>query len=169
MELRTKRLILRAPDQADLMDLYAVYSDPRVMAYWSTPPHESPAITQKHLDSMISASQRKLTYFAVELDGQVVGNAGVWRKAEVGFLLKSDYWRQGIISEAMRAIIPYLFEITDHQQLTADADPVNTGSVELLKSLGFKETHRATNTFCINGVWSDSVYFALARPDQPTA
>jgi ribosomal-protein-alanine N-acetyltransferase len=67
----------------------------------------------------------------------------------------------------MIAIIPHLFEITAHSQLTADADPNNAASVGILKSLGFRETHRAKNTFCIDGVWSDSVYLALPRPANP--
>jgi ribosomal-protein-alanine N-acetyltransferase len=68
------------------------------------------------------------------------------------------------VTEAMNAIIPYVFEVTDVKGLTADADPRNDASVNLLKSLGFQETHRAKNTFFINGAWSDSVYFALQRP-----
>lgn len=79
-------------------------------------------------------------------------------------MLAPSHWRQGIMQEAMRAIIPHLWTVTDHQSLTADADPNNAASVGLLTSLGFTETHRAKNTFCINGVWSDSVYLALQRP-----
>ena len=162
--LKTERLILRAPLQSDLDDLFAIYSNPQVMAYWSTPPHTNRDMTQNHLDGMIASSGDVLTYFAIELNGRVIGNAGMHRGDEVGFLLHTDYWRQGIITEAMTAIIPYLFKVTNHAQLTADADPDNAASVALLTSLGFTETHRAKNTFCINGVWSDSVYFALPRP-----
>ncbi|MGJ8623605.1 MAG: GNAT family N-acetyltransferase [Yoonia sp.] len=165
MALRTERLILRAPQQSDLEDLYAIYSDPRVMTYWSTPPHESLDITKEHLDRMIASIADPLTYFVVEMDGCAIGNAGMYKGDEVGFLLRADYWRRGIMTEAMRAIIPYLFKVSDHAQLTADADPLNTASVELLKSLGFHETGRAKNTFCINGVWSDSVYLTLLRPE----
>jgi ribosomal-protein-alanine N-acetyltransferase len=98
------------------------------------------------------------------MDGQVIGNAGNHVENEIGFVLHPNYWRKGIISEAMTAIIPHLWANTDHAELTADADPLNIASVGLLSSLGFTETHRAQNTFCINGVWSDSVYLALQRP-----
>lgn len=164
MTLRTERLILRAARQDDLMDLYAVFSDRRAMAYWSTAPHDSPARTQQNLDRLIASGQDTLTYFVIEMDGRVIGTAGMYQSDEVGFLLHPDYWRQAIVTEAMRAIIPYLFEVTQHSKLTADVDPVNAASVALLKSLGFHETHSAKNTFCIEGVWSDSVYFALPRP-----
>ena len=163
--LKTKRLILRGARPGDLMNLHAIFRDPGAMRYWSTPPHKSPEETQKNLDRLIDNSRERLTYFVIEKDGRAIGTAGMHKTDEVGFLLHPDYWRQGIVTEAMQAIIPYLFNITDHRQLTADADPRNAASVGLLTSLGFVETGRAEKTYCIDGEWSDSVYFALPRPD----
>ena len=100
----------------------------------------------------------------IEKDGRAIGNAGMYRGTEVGFILHPDYWRQGILTEAMGAIIPHLFATTTVAALTADVDPRNAASVALLTGLGFEETHRAKNTFFIEGEWSDSVYFALPRP-----
>ena len=66
--------------------------------------------------------------------------------------------------DQMNTIIPYLWRVTEHPELTADADPNNAVSVGLLTALGFRETGRAKNTFNLGGVWSDSVYLALQRP-----
>jgi len=162
--LKTERLILRAAVQDDLMDLYTIFSDPRAMRYWSTAAHDSPERTQQNLDRLIASAHKRLTYFVIEMDGRAIGTAGMHKDDEVGFLLHPDYWRQGIVTEAMNAIIPHLFATTDVLRLTADADPRNAASVGMLKSLGFVETGRAANTYCIAGVWSDSVYFALPRP-----
>ncbi|WP_234417085.1 GNAT family N-acetyltransferase [Loktanella sp. Alg231-35] len=162
--LKTGRLILRAAVQTDLMDLYAIFSDPRAMRYWSTPPHPNPERTQQNLDRLIASAKDRLTYFVIEMDGRAIGTAGMHKDDEIGFLLHPDYWRQGIVTEAMNAIIPHLFETTDVARLTADADPHNAASVGILKSLGFTETGRAEKTFCIDGEWSDSVYFAKSRP-----
>ena len=164
MTLRTERLILRAAREDDLHDLFAIFSDRRAMRYWSTAPHESLQRTQENLDRLIASAANQLVYFVIEMDGHAIGTAGMHKDNEVGFLLHPDHWRKGIITEAMQAIIPYLFDVTSATELTADADPENSASVGLLKSLGFKETHRAQNTFCIDGKWSDSVYFALPRP-----
>ena len=162
--LQTDRLILRAARQGDLQDMFAIYSDPRAMRYWSTTPHETPTVTQEKLTRMIAGATDRLVYFVIEMDGRVIGTAGMHKDDEVGFILHPDYWRLGIVTEAMGAIIPHLFAVSKVQQLTADADPENTASVNCLKKLGFQETHRAKNTFFINGVWSDSVYLALPRP-----
>ena len=163
--LETKRLLLRGPRADDLEDMFALYSDPRAMRYWSTPPHETPDVTREMLDRRLASWPTQKTYFQIEMDGKFIGNAGNHMGNEVGFILHPDHWRKGLIREAMQAIIPHLWATTDHPDLTADADPLNTASVGLLTSLGFVETHRASRTFCIEGVWSDSVYLSLTRPD----
>ena len=68
----------------------------------------------------------------------------------------------------MEAIVPHLFATTEVEALTADVDPRNAASLGLLRSLGFVETGRARNTFCIADEWSDSVYLALARAGRPS-
>lgn len=164
MMLKTNRLILRAAKADDLMDLHAVFCSHKAMEFWSTPPHCSPARTQENLTRMIESAAKRLVYFVIEMNGRVIGTAGMHKDDEVGFILHPDHWRQGIVTEAMGAIIPHLFAVTDVERLTADADPLNEASVNCLKSLGFTETHREKNTFFINGVWSDSVYLARPRP-----
>jgi ribosomal-protein-alanine N-acetyltransferase len=164
--LRTKRLILRRAQPNDLMDLFTIYSDPRAMRYWSTPPHDSPDRTQENLDRMCAAPD-PLVYFVIEMGGHAIGTAGMHFKNEVGFLLHPDYWRQGIVQEAMQAIIPHIWDVTDVAEVSADADPRNKASCHLLKSLGFTHSHSAKDTYCINDVWSDSDYFVLKRPKQP--
>ncbi len=165
--IKTDRLTLRTARSDDLTDFFVIYGDRRAMRYWSTPPHEGKSTTKGGLDRQIRAAGQALTYFAIEMDGHVIGNAGNYRGTEIGFIMHPDYWRQGIIKEAMQAIIPSLSETTDLPVLTADVDPRNEASVALLKALGFDETHRAKNTFCIEGEWSDSIYFALPRPGEP--
>jgi ribosomal-protein-alanine N-acetyltransferase len=136
------------------------------MKYWSTAPHADRQVTKDLLDRRIAHWDIAQANFQIDLDGRYIGGAGNFWKNEVGFIISPDHWRKGYVSEAMNAIIPHLWATTDHAELTADADPDNAGSVGILRSLGFHETHRAQNTFCINGVWVHSVYLALPRPDD---
>ena len=133
------------------------------MQYWSTPPHQTPERTQENLDRMLAALE-PITYFVIEKDGRVIGTAGGHHENETGFLLHPDYWRQGITREAMTAILPHIWQVTDVDHLFADIDPLNEASIGLAKSLGFTHSHSAKNTFCINGLWSDSVYYKIYRP-----
>ena len=161
--LTTDRLILRRACQVDLMDLHHIFRDPRAMAYWSTPPHDTPERTQENLDRMINADD-PLLFFVIEMDGKVIGTAGGHGAGEVGFMLHPDYWRLGIVSEAMTVIVPHIWQNTDLTEIFADVDPRNAASCGLLEHLGFNVSHTAKNTFCINDVWTDSVYYKLYRP-----
>jgi len=162
MQLVTKRLILRAARDTDLAPLFAVYGDRRAMKYWSDPPHPTIKTTSALLDDFIAAGSG--LYFVVEHQGRAIGTAGLHHESEIGFILHPDYWRKGLMREAVLAIIAHVWAVTDLAQITADTDPENAASVGFLKTLGFHVTGQAKRTFCIDGIWSDSVYLALDRP-----
>ncbi|MDE9451813.1 GNAT family N-acetyltransferase [Aliiroseovarius sp. Z3] len=167
--MTTKRLTLRGPRPSDLDDLFAIYGDPRAMTYWSTPPHPDKSVTQARLDRWLSGFPTAPYYFAIVQQGRVVGNCGAHTGNEVGFILHPDVWGKGIAKEAMLATIDHLWQTTDYPDLTADLDPRNKASKGLLLSLGFHETGTAENTYCVDGVWTDSVYMALPRPTDAKA
>lgn len=164
--LCTARLKLRRAQASDLNRLNQIFSDPAAMRYWSEPPHPDLAHTKAWLDRMLASSQDD---FLIEHQGQVVGKAGMWRRPEVGFLLIPALWRQGLMAEAMLAVISHLFAHHDLEYLTAETDPRNVGSLGLLRKLGFLETHRAQNTLLWGEEWCDSVYLRLSRADWPKA
>lgn len=163
MILNTQRLCLRRAEPRDASHLFAAYGDAEVMRYWSSAPDQTVQDTAKRLKGQITRPD-PLTYFVIDLDGKAIGNIGMWQPFEIGFILAKSHWRKGYTTEAMRALIPYLFDVTEAPALTADIDPRNTASHATLRRLGFRETGRATNTYCINGEWSDSLYLALDRP-----
>ena len=167
-KLTTPRLVLRGPRIEDVDDLFAVYGDPKVMRYWSNPAHPDRDTTETMLKRHIRASEPILTYFVIEKDGRAIGCGGVHEGDELGYILGAAYWGQGLMTEALQAMIPYFFDELRYPQLTADADPRNAASVATLEKVGFVQTGEAKNTFCVNGEWSDSVYFTLT-PDQPDA
>jgi ribosomal-protein-alanine N-acetyltransferase len=165
-ELLTPRLRLRRAVSSDLDALYAVFSNPVAMRYWSTPPHTDIQQTRDWLDSMIGAPADTSDDFIVEYRGRVIGKAGCWRLPEIGYILHADHWGQGLATEALTAVITHIFTTRGVAAIQADVDPRNTASLRLLARLGFVETHRARNTWQVGEEWCDSVYLALPRP-QP--
>lgn len=160
--LHTARLKLRRAEAGDLHDLHAVFSHPAAMRYWSRPEHETLAETREWLDDMV-ACRADSDEFVLVRDGRVIGKAGAWQLPEVGFILHPDHWRIGLASEALAAVIPYLFATHDVAALTAEVDPRNAGSLRVLARFGFAETHRAKRTLLWRDEWCDSVYVALSR------
>ncbi len=166
-EITTPRLRLRRARPEDATDLYAVFSDPRAMRYWSTPPHAELGETERWLGSMVGADPTGSDDFIVELDGRAIGKAGAWRLPEIGFILHPDAWGRGLAHEALSAVVGHLFATRPLDALTADVDPRNAPSLRLLARLGFVETGRAERTWRVGEDWCDSVYRTLPRPASP--
>jgi [ribosomal protein S5]-alanine N-acetyltransferase len=165
VEIRTPRLTLRSARPDDLAALHAVLSDPRATLWWSTPPHETLTQTAAWLDSMI-ANGPDHPDFVVEFEGRVIGKAGFYALPDVGYILHPDVWGRGLATEAVGAAIDHVFGTRDLETLTADVDPENVASIRLLERLGFVRSGFAERTWNVGGVWKDSLYYALSRPDQ---
>lgn len=118
--LRTERLTLRPWRAADLADFFEYASVDGVgqMAGWL--PHRSIEESRRILESFISGKKT----FALEVQGKVIGSLGIerydeefypefaaLRGREPGFVLSKDYWGQGLMPEAVKAVIQYLFEV----------------------------------------------------------
>lgn len=161
--LTTDRLTLRPFHIGDIEPLHVFFSDPDATRYWSDT-HTSLEQTRAFVEATIAADPSNSCDFVIEWDGVAVGKAGMWQQPEIGFFVLPAYQRKGIAREALTAIIPHLFSTYGVPELTADVDPANQASINLLQSLGFHETHRAKRTMQIRGEWCDSVYFAIQPP-----
>ena len=127
-------------------------------------PHATPQQTRDWVAGSVIAPRSRTREFSLLRDGEVIGKAGIWSAPEIGFLLRRDQWRQGLMREALTALLPHFFDTMTLPRITADADPRNLACLHLLEGLGFRETHRARHTIMIGGQWCDSVYLALPAP-----
>lgn len=157
--IRTARLCLRPLCSTDAEALHAaVFTDPEVMRYWSTPPHESLDETRQWVEGCLC---NPLPDFAVEQDGVLIGKVGIWQHNELGFLFARSHWGQGLAREAVGAVCAFSFAELQLATLTADVDPRNHRCLRMLCRLGFQETGTATRTWLVGGEWCDSTYLTL--------
>lgn len=163
MEIRTARLILRRAVPSDVTAFHAIMSSPAAMRYWSTLPHESMAVTEAWFEQQFFSGDPARDEWVIEYEGRVVGNVGIWNMPEFGFMLDPAVWGRGLGTEAARAFLDYALATHPVPAITADVDPNNAASLNLLRKLGFIETGRAEKTFLVGGVWYDSIYLALPR------
>ena len=154
------RIVLRRARLDDLAMFHAAMSDPGVMRYWSTPPHEDLATTRDWVESMVGADPAISDDFVIELDGRPIGKLGCWRLPELGYLLHPDHHGHGYAAEALAAFVDYIRQ-RGLPRITTDVDPRNLPSLRLLERAGFVETGRATGTWVVAGELCDSVYLEL--------
>ena len=144
-DLETERLWLRQATQKDAEALFAVFADPKVTQF-----HDLNTFTQ--IDEAIGVIERRAKGFesgrgirwgiACKSDNNLIGSCGfTWDReanaAEVGYELASQFWRQGIMSEALRAILQYGFD-KGVEFVIAQIMLENVASRRLLEKLGFQ-------------------------------
>lgn len=115
--IRTARLMLRRFRVEDAQTMYDTWaSDENVTRYLTWEPHESPEQTGKLLARWCDGySSPEVYHWAMELDGRLIGDISVVglherdERAELGYCMGRAYWGQGLMTEAARAVIDYLF------------------------------------------------------------
>ena len=145
--MQTQRLKLRPLASQDAQQLFDIHADVAVMRYSNSPSwnrleqsHELIIESQKWL-----ASARHIC-LAIErtASSDVVGTCTLFdidrlnRRAEIGFVLASHAWRQGLMTEALTAMLGYAFESLVLNRIDADTDPRNTAATRLLDNLHFR-------------------------------
>jgi len=85
-------------------------------------------------------------------------------RAEVGYLLHSDFHRKGITQEALNAVVNYGYTALKLHSIEAIIDPRNIASANILEKNGFvREGHFKENLFFEN-TFLDSVYYSRITP-----
>lgn len=174
--LRTGRLILRPWRESDLADLnaYARVDGVGQMAGWS--PHKSLVESREILDMFI----REKKTFALEYAGKAVGSVGVEeyeasrypglgleekRGREIGYVLSKEYWGRGLMPEAVRAVIAYLFDDVKLDFLVIGHYDWNRQSARVIEKCGFRYVTTVPRT-TVFGKTENSLEYILYNPQK---
>jgi [ribosomal protein S5]-alanine N-acetyltransferase len=108
-------------------------------------------------------------------DGALVGGLtlanirrGVAQAGSVGYWMGLSFIRQGYMTAAVRAVIPFGFTSLRLHRIEAACIPTNNASIRLLERAGFVREGFAREYLCINGTWQDHLLYArLKDPPRP--
>lgn len=170
----TSDLHLRPSNATDAQSMFSMLSDPESMKYWCTETiSDLEAAVEALNKDLESDAQGNSMCWAVCLKGQdkMIGKCILFqfsqqnRRAEIGYLLNRDYWRQGLMHQALEAIIDFAFNTLDLHRIEADVDTQNAASLGLLKKLGFKQEGLFKERWFVYDKWQDSVMLGLLKQD----
>jgi ribosomal-protein-alanine N-acetyltransferase len=106
--------------------------------------------------------------------GAVLGNCnfsnfvwGAFHAATVGYRLDHRVEGQGVMTEALRCAIGFLFREMGFHRIQANYRPTNERSGAVLRRLGFVVEGYARDYLFIDGAWRDHVLTSLTNPDMP--
>lgn len=90
---------------------------------------------------------------------------GVAQSASVGYWMGQAYASQGLMTEALCAMLPFIFDEARLNRLEAACLPDNAPSRRVLRKVGFREEGIARHYLKINGKWHDHLLFGLLVGD----
>ncbi len=145
--LETPRLVLRETLPGDAADLFSFLSDPEVQKYDVDTPWQNMAEAKKWIGQYRKwFKERKAIIWGVVLKDErcMVGRMafmffeGRYESADVGYTMARPYWRRGIATEAVRAMLQFGFEVMHVHRVNVDTRMDNLASLLLMQTLGFR-------------------------------
>lgn len=173
--LETDRLILRRAARGDAVPMFNNWaSDANVTAYLTWPTYEKIDTAYQILDQWIKEYEKSNYYqwmiVLKEID-EPIGSISVVRQndsveeAEIGYCIGSRWWHRGIVSEALAAVIKYLFTEVGMNRISARHDPNNPHSGGVMRKCGmtFEGIHRSADRN--NQGICDAAQYAILKMD----
>ncbi|WP_028504633.1 GNAT family protein [Ruminococcus sp. FC2018] len=175
IHIETDRLKLRPLTMSDTWDIFEIFSDKQVMKYYDLLPFESFERAKEQVEFFIKGFEQKtMLRWGIELkdSGKLIGTCGFFNfnedalKAELGYELNSSYHGKGLMSEALDAVLEFIFRETDINRVEAFAEPPNIASQKVLKKLGFVKEGTLRRYERCRGELIDIIIYGLLRTDR---
>jgi [ribosomal protein S5]-alanine N-acetyltransferase len=171
--LESSRLILREINNNDVVEIFALRSNPLTMKYIPRPlikDYEGALEHIKNINETIKNNQGINWAITLKGNSKMIGIIGHYRikwehfRTEIGYMILPEFEGKGFTSEAIPLMIDYGFNEMNMHSIEARVDPSNHASARVLEKNGFvKEAHLKENEF-FEGKFLDTVIYSLIKP-----
>jgi ribosomal-protein-alanine N-acetyltransferase len=177
-KLTSRRLVLRQFRPSDAHAVYQIFSQDIVTRYHNLEIMDSITQAEKVVKIRAKSFERgegaRWAITRIGWEDDLIGSCGYYNlngihfSVEIGYDLHPDYWRQGIMTEALSAVIDYgysgafEFPLNRIQALTYLDHKASAG---LLLKLGFQEEGIRRESGYWKGEFHDLRCFSLLRRD----
>ena len=173
--IETQRLILRRFKMEDADDMFHNWaSDPEVTRYLTWPVHSSVDVTKTVLKEWVPMYEDG-GYFNWGMEyketGEVIGNISVVKlnenteAADMGYCMSRAYWGRGLMPEALKAVMAFLFDVVGLNRIAACHDVNNPKSGRVMDKAGMKLEGILRRAGKNNLGICDEVWHAMTRED----
>jgi ribosomal-protein-alanine N-acetyltransferase len=169
--LYTERLILKEITKKDATVLFDMRRDPELMKYIDRPIPKSIEDIYSLIEKMdkMKTTGEGISWgiFKKESPDEKIGNIGFYRimaehyRAEIGYMLKAEEHRKGILFEAIQEVIAYGYNQMNLHSIEANINPSNIASRKLLEKAGFEKEAYFKENYYFNGQFIDSEIYSL--------
>ena len=169
----TERLNIRRLELPDSEAVFQYRSDPLISRYQNWEPESVGEIQSfiAGLDKicMDTPGQWYQLGLCVRGSGELAGDCGIHvqvhdpRQVEIGITLARGFQGRGFATEALRAVLGYLFSTLGKHRVFGSVDPRNAPSLALLERVGMRREAHFVESLWFKGGWADDVIYAMLR------
>lgn len=170
-EIKTQRVLLRRMKPEDAPEIFLLRSDERVLEFIGREPAVSIADAEafiQRINENIDTNEAIMWGIALkEKPESLIGSVCIWQiqkehyRAETGYVLHPDYWRQGIMKEVLPVVCDFGFKKLGLHSIEARINISNIASERLLKTTGFKKEAWFKEDFFFRDKFYDTVVYSL--------
>ena len=172
--LTTLRLTLRPFTPEDAEDMYRNWaSDPEVTKFLMWPTHASVDVSRWVCNDWVSHYAEPDYYnWAIVYDGQPIGSMAVVEhddrvgKAQIGYCIGRNWWHRGLVSEALQAVMDFLFDEVGYDRIEARHDPRNPHSGGVMCKCGMKFEGTQRQSDWNNQGVCDASWYAILKNER---
>lgn len=146
MKFSTERLILRTITEYDAQDIFEIRNNTEVNKYIARkPPNSNLEALEFILNIKRKSDNNEVTFLGIAYQNKpkLIGTICLWnfsedrKSAELGYELLPEYHRKGIMSEAVKFMIGYGFNVLKLKAIIAKTNKDNLNSIQLLHKFSF--------------------------------
>jgi len=174
--LKSERLRLRLIETSDLEQIHALHSLPETDAYNTLGIPKDIKDTKSVIDPWLAAHQEEFISnytFAITFSDthEFLGLFGMklWAqkhsRAEIWYKIHSNYWNQGIATEAANRILDFGFNDLHLHRIQAGCAVENIGSIKVLEKIGMSREGRGRQILPLKNGWSDNFEYSILETD----
>jgi ribosomal-protein-alanine N-acetyltransferase len=176
--IETKRLLLRQFVMDDAEAMYKNWaSDDEVTKFLMWPSHKTVSVSEAVLKEWTDNYKEKSYYqWAIvlkEYSNEPIGCIGVNNKiditlkmAHIGYCIGSQWWHLGVTSEALEAIMNFLFDEVGLNRVESRHDPRNPNSGAVMRKCGMKYEGTLRQADWNNQGVCDASYYAFLASER---
>lgn len=175
--IETDRLILRRYKIEDADAMYKNWaSDSEVTKFLTWQPHSSVDVSRSIIEDWLKEySDEKYYHWAIvfrDNGNEPIGGISVVQMNEdismvhIGYCLGRAWWRRGIMSEALKAVMDFMFDTVEVNRVEARHDPRNPNSGKVMQKCGMKYEGTLRSADRNNQGICDACYYALLRSER---
>jgi ribosomal-protein-alanine N-acetyltransferase len=166
--IQTERLLLRKILPEDARAVYAWMGDPAVCEYECWRPHPDAGYSRGYIAEVFDYSER-LYWWGIELGGGLIGSVcavnvdDLHQKATLGYCLARRFWSKGYATEAVQAVLDYMFAEVGLNRVEASHAVGNISSGRVLQKAGLLLEGRAKDYLFFNAGVQDSNLYGITK------